>query len=89
MSGDVPTLTEPTMTIQTPAHTHATNLAAPALAGLPKAHWDQHSAEEFPHRVGDHGPNLATLDRLRANGRNALLSPRHRRRAKPAGCTSC
>ncbi|HEU5000986.1 MAG TPA: hypothetical protein VFT68_18765 [Lapillicoccus sp.] len=77
------------MTIQTPAHTHAADVPAPALAGLPKAHWDQHTAQEFPHRVGDHGPNLATLDQLRANGRNALLSPRHRRRAKPAGCTSC
>jgi len=89
VSGDVLTLTEPTMTTQTAAHTHAVNLAAPALASLPKAHADQHTAAEFPHRVGDHGPNLATLDQLRANGRNALLSPRHRRRAKPAGCTSC
>lgn len=77
------------MTLQTPAPAHAANLTAPALASLPKAHRDQHTAEAFPHRVGDHGPNLATLDQLRARGRNALLSPQHRRRAKPAGCTSC
>ncbi len=43
----------------------------------------------FPHRVGTHAPNLATLDQLRTRGRNALLSPRHSRRAKPAGCTTC
>jgi hypothetical protein len=77
------------MTVQTAATEHAVNLTTPALASLPKAHWDQHTVEEFPHRVGDHGPNLATLDQLRARGRNALLSPRHRRRTKPAGCTSC
>jgi hypothetical protein len=43
----------------------------------------------FPRPLGDQKPNLATLDRLRTHGRNALLSPRHRRRAKPAGCTTC
>jgi hypothetical protein len=88
VSGDVLTLTEPTMTNWIAATDHV-NLTAAALATLPKAHWDQHTAQDFPHRVGDHGPNLATLDQLRSGGRNALLSPRHRRRAKPSGCTSC
>ncbi len=43
----------------------------------------------FPRRVGTHTPNLATLDQLRSSGRNALLTPRHRRRAKPVGCMTC
>ncbi|MDQ6897710.1 MAG: hypothetical protein M3171_14105 [Actinomycetota bacterium] len=43
----------------------------------------------FPRRQDEHQPNLATLDQLRTDGRNALLSPRHSRRAKPAGCTTC
>ncbi|MEO7236351.1 MAG: hypothetical protein ABIW80_13385 [Lapillicoccus sp.] len=43
----------------------------------------------LPRRQAEQKPNLATLDQLRTHGRNALLSPRHRRRAKPAGCTTC
>ncbi len=43
----------------------------------------------FPRAQRDQEPNLATLDQLRTHGRNALLSPRHRRRAKPAGRTTC
>jgi hypothetical protein len=68
------------------------DVIAPTLPDLPSVeapHWTQHRAREFPRRIGDPAPNLATLSQLRAGGRNALLSPRHRRRAKPAGCTTC
>jgi hypothetical protein len=64
-------------------------LTVPELSKVEPPHWTQHQARQFPRRTGEHAPNLATLDQLRANGRNALLVPRHRRRAKPAGCTSC
>ena len=43
----------------------------------------------LPQSDATTAPNLATLDQLRTRGRNALLSPRHSRRAKPAGCTTC
>ncbi len=58
-----------------------------ATTDVPADH--PHLNPGFPHRQSEHAPNLATLDQLRASGRNALLSPRHRRRAKPAGCTTC
>lgn len=77
------------MTVQTSATHHSAHIAKPTFAPQPKAHWAQHTAHEFPRGSSDQGPNLATLDQLRSRGRNALLSPRHRRRAKPAGCTTC
>ena len=43
---------------------------------------------EFPHRTGDHAPNLATLAQLRSGGRNPLLlSVKRRRQVAPRGCT--
>ena len=51
-------------------------------------HWAQHSAHEFPRRIGEHAPNLATLAQLRSGGRNPLLvSARRRRPVAPQGCT--
>ena len=48
----------------------------------------QHPAHEFPHRTGDHAPNLATLAQLRSRGRNPLLlSAKRRRQVAPKGCT--
>ena len=77
------------LTTWTLSSTDDLEFTRPELPTVESPHWSQHQARQFPRRAGDHAPNLATLDRLRANGRNALLSPRHRRRAKPAGCTSC
>jgi hypothetical protein len=51
-------------------------------------HWTQHPAQEFPHRTGEHAPNLATLTQLRSGGRNPLLlSAKRRRQVSPKGCT--
>ncbi|MEP6649220.1 MAG: hypothetical protein ABJA74_04805 [Lapillicoccus sp.] len=50
--------------------------------------WTQHGPREFPHRIGDHAPNLATLAQLRSGGRNPLLlTGSRRRRAVAPGCT--
>ena len=60
------------------------------LAPLPMdaPHWTQHPAQEFPHRTGEHAPNLATLAQLRSGGRNPLLlSAKRRRQVSPKGCT--
>lgn len=52
-------------------------------------HWTEHPAREFPHRNGEHAPNLATLARLRSSGRNPLLlSAKRRRQVRPKGCTA-
>ncbi len=52
-------------------------------------HWTQHPAREFPHRSGEHAPNLATLAQLRSGGRNPLLlSAKRRRPVSPKGCTA-
>jgi hypothetical protein len=54
-------------------------------------HHDQHRTTTFPSRIGDHAPNLATLDELRSRGRNPLLTPAIRgRRPRPVspGCTA-
>jgi hypothetical protein len=59
---------------------------APRLVDAP--HWTQHPAHEFPHRTGEHAPNLATLAQLRSGGRNPLLlSAKRRRQVSPKGCT--
>lgn len=82
------------LTIGSPTHTEAFEpapLAAPAVPSVRPAegpHWTQHSAHEFPHRNGDHAPNLATLAQLRSGGRNPLLlSAKRRRQVAPKGCT--
>jgi hypothetical protein len=91
-------LKEPTMTDQlttgTFTHTEAFEPATPAVPVVPSLraleapHWTQHSAREFPQRVGDHAPNLATLAQLRSGGRNPLLlSAKRRRQVAPKGCT--
>jgi hypothetical protein len=55
---------------------------------LDAPHWTQHPAHEFPHRTGEHAPNLATLAQLRSGGRNPLLlSAKRRRQVSPKGCT--
>jgi hypothetical protein len=51
------------------------------------------SSTTFPSRIGDHAPNLATLDELRSRGRNPLLTPVHRGRHRSTstaatGCTA-
>ena len=62
--------------------------ATPALRPAEAPHWTQHAAREFPHRSGDHAPNLATLAQLRSGGRNPLLlSAKRRRQVAPKGCT--
>jgi hypothetical protein len=88
------------LTTGTLRHTELTELtdlterfepAAPApLAPRPvdAPHWTQHPAHEFPHRTGEHAPNLATLAQLRSGGRNPLLlSAKRRRQVSPKGCT--
>ena len=66
----------------------ATPVAAPAARPAEVPHWTQHAAREFPHRSGDHAPNLATLAQLRSGGRNPLLlSAKRRRQVAPKGCT--
>jgi hypothetical protein len=61
---------------------------APATRPAEAPHWTQHAAREFPHRSGDHAPNLATLAQLRSGGRNPLLlSAKRRRQVAPKGCT--
>jgi hypothetical protein len=88
-------LKEPMMTDQlttwTPTRTETVEVAAPVVAPAPRPaepHWTQHAAREFPHRDGDHAPNLATLAQLRSGGRNPLLlSAKRRRQAAPKGCT--
>jgi hypothetical protein len=66
----------------------ATPVAAPAPRPAEVPHWTQHAAREFPHRSGDHAPNLATLAQLRSGGRNPLLlSAKRRRQVAPKGCT--
>lgn len=64
---------------------------SPVVTPAPRAaepHWTQHAAREFPHRSGDHAPNLATLAQLRSGGRNPLLlSAKRRRQVAPKGCT--
>ena len=71
--------------------TPAVTPAVPVVPVLPPAdapHWTQHPAHEFPHRTGDHAPNLATLAQLRSGGRNPLLmSAKRRRQVAPKGCT--
>ena len=65
-----------------------TPVAAPAPRPAEAPHWTQHAAREFPHRSGDHAPNLATLAQLRSGGRNPLLlSAKRRRQVAPKGCT--
>jgi hypothetical protein len=65
-----------------------TPVAAPAPRPAEAPHWSEHSAREFPHRSGDHAPNLATLAQLRSGGRNPLLlSAKRRRQVAPKGCT--
>jgi hypothetical protein len=88
-----PTLTDQ-LTSRTSTHTEAFEPATPATPVVPSVrpaeapHWIEHSAHEFPHRVGDHAPNLATLAQLRAGGRNPLLlSGKRRRQVAPKGCT--
>jgi hypothetical protein len=81
------------LTTRTPVRTEAlesfesvTPVVAPRPAEAP--HWTQHAAREFPHRSGDHAPNLATLAQLRSGGRNPLLlSSQRRRQVAPKGCT--
>jgi len=88
------------LTTGTLRHTEPTELtelterfepAAPAsLSPRPvdAPHWTQHAAHEFPHRTGEHAPNLATLAQLRSGGRNPLLlSAKRRRQVSPKGCT--
>jgi hypothetical protein len=59
-----------------------------ALLPVDAPHWTQHPAQEFPHRTGEHAPNLATLAQLRSGGRNPLLlSAKRRRQVSPKGCT--
>ena len=66
----------------------ATPVAAPTPRPAEAPHWTQHAAREFPHRSGDHAPNLATLAQLRSGGRNPLLlSAKRRRQVAPKGCT--
>jgi len=63
-------------------------LAPLALLPVDAPHWTQHPAQEFPHRTGEHAPNLATLAQLRSGGRNPLLlSAKRRRQVSPKGCT--
>jgi hypothetical protein len=65
-----------------------TPVVAPAPRPAEAPHWTQHAAREFPHRSGDHAPNLATLAQLRSGGRNPLLlSAKRRRQVAPKGCT--
>jgi hypothetical protein len=89
-------LKEPTMTDQLTreASTQAFEPAASAVPVIPvprpvdAPHRTQHPAHEFPHRTGDHAPNLATLAQLRSGGRNPLLlSAKRRRQVAPKGCT--
>jgi hypothetical protein len=62
--------------------------AAPVPRPVDAPHWTQHPAHEFPHRTGEHAPNLATLAQLRSGGRNPLLlSAKRRRQVSPKGCT--
>ncbi len=82
------------LTTGSPAHTEAFEPALLAVPTVPSVrpaeapHWTQHSAHEFPHRNGDHAPNLATLAQLRSGGRNPLLlSAKRRRQVAPKGCT--
>lgn len=82
------------LTAGTSTHPEAFEPATPAVPVVPSLrpaeapHWSQHSAHEFPHRVGDHAPNLATLAQLRSGGRNPLLlSAKRRRQVAPKGCT--
>ena len=82
------------LTRGTPAHTEAfepETAAVPVVPVLRPAdapHWTQHPAHEFPHRTGEHAPNLATLAQLRSGGRNPLLlSAKRRRQVAPKGCT--
>ena len=66
----------------------ATPVSTPAPRPAEAPHWTQHAAREFPHRSGDHAPNLATLAQLRSGGRNPLLlSAKRRRQVAPKGCT--
>ena len=66
----------------------ATPVSPPAPRPAEAPHWTQHAAREFPHRSGDHAPNLATLAQLRSGGRNPLLlSAKRRRQVAPKGCT--
>ena len=66
----------------------ATPVSTPAPRPAEAPHWTQHAAREFPHRSGDHAPNLATLAQLRSGGRNPLLlSAKRRRQVPPKGCT--
>ena len=65
-----------------------TPVSTPAPRPAEAPHWTQHAAREFPHRSGDHAPNLATLAQLRSGGRNPLLlSAKRRRQVAPKGCT--
>ena len=66
----------------------ATPVSTPTPRPAEAPHWTQHAAREFPHRSGDHAPNLATLAQLRSGGRNPLLlSAKRRRQVAPKGCT--
>jgi hypothetical protein len=80
------------LTTGTPVRSEALEAPAPAVAPATRPaeapHWTQHAAREFPHRSGDHAPNLATLAQLRSGGRNPLLlSAKRRRQVAPKGCT--
>jgi hypothetical protein len=96
-SSQEPTLTDQ-LTTRTPAYTEPFEPFAPFEPGTAVApaqrtaeapHWTQHPAHEFPHRTGDHAPNLATLAQLRSGGRNPLLlSVKRRRQVTPKGCTA-
>jgi len=54
----------------------ATRVSTPAPRPAEAPHWTQHAAREFPHRSGDHAPNLATLAQLRSGGFTASWSMR-------------
>ncbi len=70
-------------------HTELVERVVPAPRPVDAPHWAQHPAHEFPHRIGDHAPNLATLAQLRSGGRNPLLlSVKRRRQVSPKGCTA-
>ena len=87
LTAGTPVRTETLETLET-LETFVTPVVAPAPHPAEAPHWTQHAAREFPHRSGDHAPNLATLAQLRSGGRNPLLlSSQRRRRVAPKGCT--